>query len=171
MASSMITAHDIMEDTSVKVTESTQAAISTVKRSGLFQNYVMPVGRYIRQKYSQSPTVLRVSVMSFGLLSAIPVGCFMAFMSLVTLGCVIVGGIAFTIVEGGFAVFGSAFLFPALGVVLLISGSLGLFASVMYVCYMMVMYVVGVIWGAGQRRGVQRSVEGNAEKARQTFEA
>ncbi|KAF9291233.1 hypothetical protein BGZ68_004753 [Mortierella alpina] len=163
--SSGITAHEIMEDTSIKVTESTQAALATVKQSGIVQNYVMPVMRYGRQKYDQSPVVLKVALVSFAALSAIPVTCFLGFMAMITLGCLIVGGLAFTIVEGGFAVFGSAFLFPALGVVLLVSGALGLTALVAHVCYLITMYFVGVIWGGGQKREVQRTVERGAEKA------
>jgi len=99
MSTSSQTAHDIMEDTSVKVTESTQAALDTVKRSGVVQNYAMPMVRYVRQKYDQSPMVIKVALVSFGALSAIPVTCFLGFMAMITLGCLIVGGIAFTIVE------------------------------------------------------------------------
>lgn len=88
-----------MEDTSIKVTESTQAALATVKQSGIVQNYVMPVARYSRQKYDQSPMVIKVALVSFGALSAIPVTCFLGFMAMITLGCLIVGGLAFTIVE------------------------------------------------------------------------
>ncbi|KAI8356959.1 hypothetical protein B0O80DRAFT_446224 [Mortierella sp. GBAus27b] len=84
-------------------------------------------------------------------------------MGVVTVGCLIVGGIAFTIVEGGFAMFASAFLLPALGFVLLITGALGLFGLTIYGIYRVGASVIGMIWGPGQSQEVQHAVEHGAE--------
>lgn len=54
--------------------------------------------------------------------------------------------------------FASAFLIPALGVVLLITGGVGLFGLVVYAVYRVASYIVGVVWGPGQRRELQRTV-------------
>ncbi|KAF9136505.1 hypothetical protein BG015_003104, partial [Linnemannia schmuckeri] len=127
MASSASSARDIMTDASLKVSETTQNTVSAVRRSGPVQNYIVPAFNYTCQRYQASGPLVKITLMTFMALSAIPLACFTGFMGVVTLGCLIVGGIAFTIVEGGFAMFGSAFLLPALGVVCLVSAALGLF--------------------------------------------
>ncbi|KAI7831311.1 hypothetical protein BC939DRAFT_438189 [Gamsiella multidivaricata] len=66
--------------------------------------------------------------------------------------------------------FASAFLLPALGLVLLITSALGLFGLVVFTGYRFVCYVVGIIWGQGPRREVQHTIEGESEKAGQTVE-
>ncbi|KAG0001153.1 hypothetical protein BGZ65_003742 [Modicella reniformis] len=170
MSESTTTAKELMEDASVNVHEKTRGAFEAVKQSGPVQSYVMPMVEWFRDKFNRSPMMVRVTLITFGILSAVPVGCFMGFMSVVTLGCLIVGAIAFTVVEGGFGMFGSAFLLPALGLVLLITGAMGLFGLVLYIGYRAVSYVIGAIWGPGQKQEVQRAVERGAEKAGQGAE-
>ncbi|KAF9181593.1 hypothetical protein BGZ51_005309 [Haplosporangium sp. Z 767] len=165
MSGSMLSAHEAMEDASIKISETTSAAAATVKQSGIVQNYAMPVWSMVRRRYNQSPMVLKISILSFAALSAVPIGCFMGFMGLITLGCMIVGGIAFTVVEGGFAMFGSAFLLPALGLVLLMTGALSLFGLVVWGGYVFTCYVVGIIWGPGEKRDIQRNVERGVDRA------
>lgn len=99
MASTSSLAHDIMTDTSLKVSETTRDTVSAVRRSGLVQNYIMPTFNYTRQKYQSSGSLVKITLMTFAALSAIPLACFTGFMGVVTLGCLIVGGIGFTIVE------------------------------------------------------------------------
>ncbi|KAF9092742.1 hypothetical protein BGX23_003957 [Mortierella sp. AD031] len=165
MASTAQSARDIMTDASLKVTETTRDTVSAVKRSGPVQNYILPAFNYLRTRYNNSSILVKITVMTFAVLSAVPLACFIAFMGVITLGCLIVGGIAFSVVEGGFAMFGSAFLLPALGVVCLVSAALGLFGLVMYAGYMFTCYVIGIIWGTGAKRDVQRLGERGAERA------
>lgn len=99
MASTSSLAHDIMTDASVKVSETTRDTVSAVRRSGPVQNYIMPAFNYTRQRYQSSGPLVKITLMTFAALSAIPLACFTGFMGVVTLGCLIVGGIAFTIVE------------------------------------------------------------------------
>lgn len=66
--------------------------------------------------------------------------------------------------------FASAFLLPALGLVLLITGALGLFGLVIYAVYRVASYMIGVVWGPGQRREAQRTIERGAERAGQSAE-
>ncbi|KAF9936722.1 hypothetical protein BGZ65_002084 [Modicella reniformis] len=143
----MDTFHGMAEDTSRQVGESTRAALSTVQRTSMVQRYIRPSYDWVVSKYQQSPTAVRLMLAGFGAMSAIPVGCFLAFMGVVTLGCLIVGGIAFAIVEGGFALFGSAFLLPALGVALLISSGVGIVTLFLYCCYIVAIYVVSFFRG------------------------
>lgn len=99
MSNTAMSARDAMEGTSLKVQEKTKGAIESVKRSGFVQQYILPVIDSLKVKYRRSPTVVKLTVMTFILLSAIPLACFVGFMGIVTLGCLIVGGIAFAIVE------------------------------------------------------------------------
>ncbi|KAI7831310.1 hypothetical protein BC939DRAFT_226227 [Gamsiella multidivaricata] len=99
MSRAATSAHDALEDTSIKFQETTRDALQAVRQSGPIQRYLMPTVDYIRDKYRRSPTVVKIVLMTFAALSAIPLACFVGFMGVVTLGCLIVGGIAFTIVE------------------------------------------------------------------------
>ncbi|KAI7824821.1 hypothetical protein BC939DRAFT_502536 [Gamsiella multidivaricata] len=164
------TAHDIREMTgeaSHRVTETTKAALTTVQSSGFVQRYIMPSYQWSRQKYEQSPMLVRLMILGFIAMSAIPIGCFMGFMALVTLGCLIVGGIAFLIVEGGFTMFASAFLMPALGVSFLVAGGIGLVAMAAYTGYLVVCFVVGVFRGPVQRGQLERGTEHLTDRARE----
>ncbi|KAG0375879.1 hypothetical protein BGX24_008561 [Mortierella sp. AD032] len=168
MSTTASSARDMMADTSLKVTETTRDAVSTIKRSGPVQNYVMPAFNYAHTKYQTSGPLVKITIMTFLALSAVPLACFAGFMGVVTLGCLIVGGIAFSVVEGGFAMFASAFLLPALGVVCLVSAALGLFGLVMWSGYMFTCYVIGIIWGTGPKRDIQRNIQQGAETAHAT---
>lgn len=88
-----------IEGTSQRVGESAQSALSSMRHSNLVQRYVNPPSAWVANKYQQSPAPVRFLLMGFGAMSAIPIGCFLGFMGVVTLGCLVVGGIAFTIVE------------------------------------------------------------------------
>ncbi|OAQ31208.1 hypothetical protein K457DRAFT_17691 [Linnemannia elongata AG-77] len=165
MASTASSARDIMTDASLKVSETTRDTVSAVRRSGPVQNYIMPALNYTRQKYQSSGPLVKITLMTFAALSAIPMACFAGFMGVVTLGCLIVGGIGFTIVEGGFAMFASAFLLPALGVVCLVSAALELFGLVMYAGYMFTCYVIGLIWGSAPKSNLRGNVQQGADQA------
>jgi hypothetical protein len=65
--------------------------------------------------------------------------------------------------------FASAFLLPALGLVLLITGALGLFGLVIYSVYRVASYVVGAIWGPGQKRSMERGAERIGQSAEETL--
>ncbi|OAQ24174.1 hypothetical protein K457DRAFT_1880849 [Linnemannia elongata AG-77] len=131
----------------------------------IVQRYVFPPAGYLKNRYVQAPTGVKIGVIGFGAMSAIPLGCFMGFMGLVTLGCFIVGGIGFTIVEGGFAMFGSVFLLPALGVSLLVACGVGLISMVAYIGYLMVCVVLCMICGQGDTREVRRRIREAKQRA------
>ena len=98
-SSSRQSTQEIAEDMGSKVTENTRQVVNTVKQFSLVQKYITPAAHYVQQKYRQCPAVVRFSLLTFAALSAVPVACFMGFMAMVTIGCLIVAGIAFTIVE------------------------------------------------------------------------
>ncbi|KAG0218456.1 hypothetical protein B0O80DRAFT_497008 [Mortierella sp. GBAus27b] len=130
-----------------RVGESSSSAVAAtaaaVRDSSLVRRYIHPPFAWTVNKYQQSPRPVRLLLMSFGVMSVVPVGCFLGFMGVVTLGCLIVGGIAFAIVEGGFALFGSAFLLPALGVALLVACGMGIFSLCISLSYKSANYVIG----------------------------
>lgn len=88
-----------MEDTTVQVQEKTRGALEAVKQSGPVQRYVMPTVDWFRDKFNRSPMMVRVTLITFGILGSVPLACFLGFMGVVTVGCLIIGGIAFAIVE------------------------------------------------------------------------
>ncbi|KAG0046929.1 hypothetical protein BGZ89_005114 [Linnemannia elongata] len=151
-------ARDVAQEAPQIVTSKAQSTLEYVKQMGIVQRYVLPPAGYLKNRYVRAPTSFKIGVIGVGAMSAIPLGCFMGFMGLVTLGCFIVGGIGFTIVEGGFAMFGSVFLLPALGVSLLIACCVGLVSMVAYVGYLMACAVLGMIWGQVDTRGAQRQL-------------
>ncbi|KAF9409593.1 hypothetical protein BGZ94_001901 [Podila epigama] len=114
-----------------------------VTSNKMMQSYIMPAARGTKSYYDRSPFVVRATILALVVLSAIPVACFLGFMGFVTAGCLVVGGIAFTIVEGGFATFASAFLIPTLGVTALMAFGVGMTVLVARTCYKMLMYGVG----------------------------
>ncbi|KAG0202718.1 hypothetical protein BGX33_009530 [Mortierella sp. NVP41] len=150
------------------VASKAQSMMDSVKSMGVVQRYVIPPANYVKQRYVQAPTTVKIGIIGFGAMSAIPLGCFAGFMSLITLGCLIVGGIAFTIVEGGFAMFGSVFLLPALGVSLLVACGVGLVSLVAYVGYLLACAVLGLIWGQGDTREAQRQIIQGKQKTEET---
>ncbi|KAI8596354.1 hypothetical protein EDD21DRAFT_408436 [Dissophora ornata] len=168
MTETAMSAHDQLKDASIGVQDTTKEALESMKRLGFVQQYVLPTFDWLKDKLYRSSVVVRITILTFLALSAVPIGCFIGFMGVVTLGCLIVGGIAFAIVEGGFAVFASAFLLPALGLVLLITCALGLFGSVIYGGYRFATYVVGVVWGQGSKRDHQHMIEHGAVKSETT---
>ncbi|KAF9140373.1 hypothetical protein BG015_001691 [Linnemannia schmuckeri] len=151
-------ARDVAQEAPQIMTSKAQSALESVKQMGIVQRYVLPPAGYLKSRYVQAPTSIKLGVIGFGAMSAIPLSCFLGFMVLVTLGCLIVGGIGLTIVESGFAMFGSVFLLPALGVSLLVACGVGLLSMVAYVGYLMVCAVLGMIWGQGDMRGTQRQI-------------
>lgn len=142
-----------------------QSVLESVKQMDVVQRYVFPPAGYLNNQYVQAPTSVKIGVIWFGAMSAIPLGCFKGFMGLVTLGCLIVGGVGFTIVEGGFAMFGSVFLLPALGVSLLIACGVGLISMAAYVGYLMACAVLGMICGQGDTREARRRIRVAKQRA------
>ncbi|KAF9428652.1 hypothetical protein BGZ94_001573 [Podila epigama] len=159
-------AHEIMEDAGTKLTESTERTIAAIERSSIVKDYLGPVATYSKQKYRQLPLTVRYTVASFGLLSAIPVACFLGFMAVVTTGCLIVGGLGLTVVEGGFAMFASVFLLPALGVAVLVSGGLGLTAWTGIMTYRAAAFMTDKMFGSGTKESVERKVERKVEQGK-----
>jgi len=99
MSETATSARERMEGTTIQVQEKTRGALEAVRQSSPVQRYVMPTVDWFRDKFNKSPMMIRVTMLTFALLSAVPVACFSGFMSVVTVGCLIVGGIAFAIVE------------------------------------------------------------------------
>lgn len=92
-------AKEVAQEAPQIVASKAQSALESVKNMGIVQRYVLPPVGYLKQRYVQAPVTIKIGLIGFGAMSAIPLGCFLGFMSLVTLGCLIVGGIGFTIVE------------------------------------------------------------------------
>ncbi|KAF9947898.1 hypothetical protein BGZ70_002445 [Mortierella alpina] len=147
------------QDVSTTVTDKTASLVTALRNTSIAQNYILPVLRRARQTYDQSHWTIKVFIASAVAMSAVPVLCFLAFMSVVTVGCLIVAAVAFTIVEGGFSLFGSVFLMPALGVTFLLAGGVGLLFFVLWTCYRMTLTIVGFVWGPGQQRRVEDKTE------------
>ncbi|KAF9123990.1 hypothetical protein BGW39_008546, partial [Mortierella sp. 14UC] len=152
------TAKDAAQEAPLVMATKAQSALDSVKQWGVVQRYVVLPAGYLKQRYVQAPMSVKLGIIGFGAMSAIPLGCFAGFMGMVTLGLLIVGGIAFTIVEGGFAMFGSVFLLPALGVSLLVACGVGLVSLVVYVGYVIACGLLGMIWGGGDMREGQRQM-------------
>jgi hypothetical protein len=92
-------ARDVAQETPQVVASKAQSALESVKQMGIVQRYVLPPAGYLKNRYVHAPTSVKIGVIGFRAMSTISLGCFMEFMGLVTLGCLIVGGIGFTIVE------------------------------------------------------------------------
>ncbi|KAL7746922.1 hypothetical protein RI367_007742 [Sorochytrium milnesiophthora] len=87
--------------------------------------------RYYTWDFWASYPLLRAFVYSFGLLTSIPVGIFLAFAAVTLSSCLVIAGIAITVIEGGILGFGllclSPFLFFSFWGALLGTGAFGLF--------------------------------------------
>lgn len=92
-------AHEMMEDASIKMSEKTGQAVETIKQWSLVQNYLVPAAQWTGRKYQQSPMAVRSALVSFAALSAIPLAIFLGFMGAITTGCLVLGGLAVTVVE------------------------------------------------------------------------
>ncbi|KAF8938995.1 hypothetical protein BGZ47_008346 [Haplosporangium gracile] len=158
-------AREVAQEAPQIMANKAQSVLESVKQMGIVQRYVLPPAGYLKSRYIRAPTNVKIGIIGFGAMSAIPLGCFLGFMALVTLGCLIIAGIGLTIVEGGFAMFGSVFLLPALGVSLLIACGVGLISMVAYVSYLMVCAVLGMIWGQGDTREAQRQMREAKQRA------
>ncbi|KAH7034042.1 hypothetical protein BKA57DRAFT_185927 [Linnemannia elongata] len=158
-------ARDVAQEVPQVFASKAQSVLESVKQMDVVQRYVFPPAGYLKSRYVQAPTGVKIGVIGFGAMSAIPLGCFMGFMGLVTLGCLIVVGVGFTIVEGGFAMFGSVFLLPALGVSLLVACGVGLISMVAYVGYLMACAVLGMICGQGDTREARRRIREAKQRA------
>ncbi|KAK3828142.1 MAG: hypothetical protein J3Q66DRAFT_394448 [Benniella sp.] len=159
---------DIVQGTTHRVGESAQSALSSMRQSSLVQRYVSVPSNWVVSKYQQSTAPVRFLLMGFGAMSAIPIGCFLGFMGVVTLGCLVVGGIAITIVEGGCALFGSAFLLPTLGVTFLIACGVGIVTLCLYCCYVVAVYIVSFFRGpTADRREIDNRTQAATERARE----
>ncbi|KAG0335952.1 hypothetical protein BG000_007069 [Podila horticola] len=152
-------AQEMMEDTSIKMSEKTGQAVETIKQWGIVQHYLVPAAQWTGHKYQQAPMSIRIALLSFAALSAIPLACFLGFMGVVTSGCLVLGGLAVTVVEGGFAAFGSLFLLPALGVALLVAGGLGLTGMTGFVTYRCAHYVFDKMFGPGTKEAIRGTIE------------
>lgn len=87
------------QDVSTTVTDKTVSMVTAFRNTSIAQNYIIPVLRRARQTYDRSHWTVKVFLASGVAMSAVPVICFLSFMSVVTVGCLIVAAIAFTIVE------------------------------------------------------------------------
>lgn len=92
-------AKEMLEDASLKMSERTDQAVETIEQWGIVQHYLVPAAQWTRSKYKQAPMAIRSSLLSFAALSAIPLACFLAFMGVVTAGCLVLGGLAVMVVE------------------------------------------------------------------------
>ncbi|KAG0014498.1 hypothetical protein BGZ81_000423 [Podila clonocystis] len=163
-------AQEMLEDTSIKMSEKTDQAVETVKQWGFVQHYVVPAAQWTGHKYQQAPMAIRSSLVSFIALSAIPLACFLGFMGVVTAACLLLGGLAVTVVEGGFAAFGSLFLLPALGVALLVACGLGLTGMTGFATYRCAHYVFDKVLGPDTKETIRNKAEQAQGGARERVE-
>ncbi|KAG0256895.1 hypothetical protein DFQ27_005410 [Actinomortierella ambigua] len=143
-----------------KAKEMTRDAVETVRQSTLVQRLIVPPTRFVVRKYNDSPVFLKFSLATFAAMSAIPIACFLGFMSIVAVSLLLVGGIAFAVIEGGFGLFASMFLFPALGVSLLVAGGVGVTFLFMYASYLVIAFGIGVVRGRGDEIDAENRAEG-----------
>lgn len=94
-------ARDAGESALATATDKTKSLYSKMTNNWLVASYVRPAGTKVRGLYDRCPVLVKVTLLTLVALSAIPLACFFGFMAMVTAGCLIVGGIAFTIVEVG----------------------------------------------------------------------
>lgn len=92
---------DVGESVLATATDKTKSLYSKVTNNWLVASYVRPAGTKVKGLYDRCPALVKVTLLALAALSAIPLACFFGFMAVVTAGCLIVGGIAFTIVEVG----------------------------------------------------------------------
>jgi hypothetical protein len=91
----------LLETTSIKLTEGTKYALSVITFSDLVDNYISPIIRYFHALYQQQPEWLVVRLGMIGVMvgGMVPVGCLMAGVGLVSMGCFVVGGSALLLIE------------------------------------------------------------------------
>ncbi|GJJ67698.1 hypothetical protein EMPS_00044 [Entomortierella parvispora] len=168
-------ASDMLFDATQKTKIQAQSALSAVKKNGVFQNYVQPALERVWDLLNRTPFLLKIALLGFFGLSAVPLGCFFGFMSIVTVGCFVLGGIAFSVVEGGFVMFASTFLLPTLGVSLLIATGVGFVGFCLYMTYVVLNRVFGdsvdnqTTAATAARHGAEES-KGRAEAIGQTIQ-
>ncbi|KAF9579521.1 hypothetical protein BGW38_004183 [Lunasporangiospora selenospora] len=150
--------------------ENAKSVVIKMKDSSPVQNYMLPAVRSGIQIYRQSSTSIKVGLLSFGAMGVIPLGCFIGFMAIVTLGCLIVAGIGIMVVEGGFFIFASTFLLPALGFALLIASGLTMFSLTIYGCYFIARYIVNIFRGQTKRPEPQKAIHQGRERIVQAVE-
>ncbi|KAG0358145.1 hypothetical protein BG005_002691 [Podila minutissima] len=145
--------------------DKTKTLYTKLTNNWVVTGYVRPAGSKVKSWYDRCPVLVKVTLLALAALSAVPLACFFGFMAVVTAGCLIVGGIAFTIVEGGFATFASAFLIPTLGVTGLMAFGVGMTVLVARVCYKMLMYGVGFFKSPEQKAEVEKRTRDTIQQA------
>ncbi|KAG0082627.1 hypothetical protein BGZ93_002346, partial [Podila epicladia] len=79
--------------------DKTKSLYSKLTSNWVVVGYVRPAGSKVKSWYDRCPVLVKATLLALAALSAVPLVCFFGFMTVVTAGCLIVGGIAFTIVE------------------------------------------------------------------------
>ncbi|KAF9972649.1 hypothetical protein BGZ73_004213 [Actinomortierella ambigua] len=158
---------DVYEVSAQKATEMTKGAAASVRESTLVRRLVVPPARFAAQTYNNSPVFVKFSLLTFAAMSTVPIACFLGFMGVVATGLLVIGGIAFAIIEGGFGLFASMFLLPALGVSLLIAGGVGLTSLFMYGSYLAIMFGIGVVRGRGEQAEIEAKARSMGERVGQ----
>ncbi|KAK3814500.1 MAG: hypothetical protein J3R72DRAFT_461905 [Linnemannia gamsii] len=92
-------AQEAAQETPLIIPTKARSALDSLKQFSLVQRYILTPAGFIRQRYVQSPLIVKVGLIGLGTMSAIPVGCFVGFMGMVTLGVLFVEGIALAVVE------------------------------------------------------------------------
>ena len=84
---------DLARDTAQEASQ-----IAPSKAQSVLESILPPAG-ILKSYYIQAPIGVKIGFIGFGAILAIPLSCFIGFISLITLGYLFVESIGFTIVE------------------------------------------------------------------------
>lgn len=93
------TAKEMMLDESKKAAEKAMSSFRAVANTGFCKNVLLPFWNGVKSLYNRAPLLARVGILIVVGMSIIPVGCFAGFMTIITVGCFVLGAIAFSVVE------------------------------------------------------------------------
>ncbi|KAG0054668.1 hypothetical protein BGZ83_010688 [Gryganskiella cystojenkinii] len=139
----MDTAKEMLQEATSQVGDLSRSTVAAVEKTGIYQKYIQPNFTRLKAAFDKAPYLIKVGLVLVTGMSAVPLGLFAGFMSIVTVGCLILGGIAFSVVESGFATFGSLFLLPTLGVTLLIASGVGFIGFCLFATYVVLNKIFG----------------------------
>jgi len=98
-ASAGESAKEMLNVATAKASEATRSSGAAVDKTGFFPKYIQTNFVRIRGLFDNSPYPVKVGLLIIGGMSAIPLGIFVSFMTMVTIGCFVLGSIAFSVVE------------------------------------------------------------------------
>jgi len=105
----------VLENTSIKLTDTTKYAIKNIDYQAIIDTYITPVIRYFHQLYLQQPpgSIERLGMWGCLVAAAIPVGCIILGTAMACVGCFIVTGSALLVIQISCLAFLGCVLVPA----------------------------------------------------------